>query len=584
MKPSILVVMLDFLVCSLLLFVIGTGGKQTQYATSATPPRGPAIAEEFSPTAITAMQDEWNREYEQQLLLTQLNTQTAANEQLRGRLDETTTTLAQREQSIRQLDASVQGLTQEKTKVEQDRQRIEQTLSTVATQLARVNEERQQLQKEGQATKENLTRLQTEYSSLQTQQAKLQQERGELQQRAEQLGQTVTSQQATINTLSQEVRASQARVETQLGDVARDQQQMATTLAQLDEFARTLPAAMQQSVAGMQQDQQSLQDNVAGLATAVQGLQASLSAEEQAAIREAVENMTRGQQELQAQLQGLMKSGKGDQIVQSLSTIQSGQEALRQQTTSLSDQIETIKARGPGPYKAVKGARLELKVTIAKLDTMDSTIMRFRSTAFPPVVRVEDGYFIVANYQTFGFAWWALGPANFSMGSVTDLNYTVTRHGETPWSGSLTSTVCALQADPRVVTVALDQLPPGLGTLELAGPAAVLQTDQRKFNVFKTTAAGLSFEVETSPDLADPRYLVIKRALRGIAAWFENPAYRADTGDYVVTNDGKLVGVMVSRERCLILTKDSITTCTATIPLSDKQQFHRAVSQYPKIR
>jgi len=114
--------------------------------------------------------------------------------------------------------------------------------------------------------------------------------------------------------------------------------------------------------------------------------------------------------------------------------------------------------------------------------------------------------------------------------------------------------------------------------------AAVFLTDQRKFNVFKTTAAGLSFEVETSPDLADPQYLVIKRTVRGIASWFENPAFRADAGDYVVTSDGKLVGIMVNRERCLILTKDNITGCATTVPLSDKQQFHRAVGQYPRIR
>jgi hypothetical protein len=121
-------------------------------------------------------------------------------------------------------------------------------------------------------------------------------------------------------------------------------------------------------------------------------------------------------------------------------------------------------------------------------------------------------------------------------------------------------------------------------TMDLATPAAVLQTDQRKLQVFKSTAAGLSFEVEISPDLADARYLVIKRALRGVAAWLENPAYRADTGDYVVTADGKCVGIMVSREKCLMLTKELLANCALSLPLGDRQQFPRAVRQYPRLK
>src|ERR1035437_2878598 len=99
MKTSILIVMLDFLVCSLLLFVIGTGGKQTQFATSAPP----AVHEEFSAAAIQAQQEEWNRDYEQQALLTQLKTETTEKEQLQARLSETSAALAAREANLKAL-------------------------------------------------------------------------------------------------------------------------------------------------------------------------------------------------------------------------------------------------------------------------------------------------------------------------------------------------------------------------------------------------------------------------------------------------------------------------------------------------
>jgi hypothetical protein len=84
--------------------------------------------------------------------------------------------------------------------------------------------------------------------------------------------------------------------------------------------------------------------------------------------------------------------------------------------------------------------------------------------------------------------------------------------------------------------------------------------------------------------MADGRYLVIKRPLRGIVAWLENPAYRTEVGDYVVTSEGKLVGLMVTRERCLLLTRENITGCGTAIPLADKSGFQRAVRQVSQAR
>ncbi len=569
MKPSILIVMLDFLVCSLLLFVIGTGGQQTRFATSAPP----AVHEEFSAAAIQAQQEEWNRDYEQQALLAQLKTETAEKEQLRARLNETSATLAARE-------ANLKALTVEKTRVEQAKAQTEQALSNVETQLTRVNAERQRLQQEGETAKESLAKLQTELTGLQAEQGKLQQERAQLAQHAEQLGQTVASQQATINTLSGEVRASQARMEAQLGDVARGQQEMGTTLTQLDAFARTLPATIQKNVADVHDQQQAMQQDFAALADNFKDLQSGLNADEKVRLMQTVADVAKGQQELQSRLDTLIKGGPGQQIGQSLNTIEAGQEALRQQTAKLGEQIESIKARGPGPFKAVKGARLELLTAIAKRDARDNTTWRFKSAAYPPVINVDGRSFIVANYQTLGLAWWGIGDD----GEFSELKYTVDRAGDPPWSGALTTSACALRADPHVMAIELDRPVPGLTTMELAGPDAVLQTDLGKLHVFKSTAAGLSFEADTSPDLSDGRYLVVKRQLRGVAAWFENPANRADVGDYVVTADGKLVGIMVSREKCFVLSKSNLTNCALSIPLADKQQFQRAVQQYPRVK
>ncbi|HVM61229.1 MAG TPA: hypothetical protein VMV72_10215 [Verrucomicrobiae bacterium] len=559
MKTSILIVMLDFLVCSLLLFVIGTGGEHTQFETSA--PRTARVHEEFTPAAMQAQQEAWNRDYEQQSLLSQLNAASTENLQLRTRLNETTTSLAQRE-------ANLKAVTEEKAQTEKK-------LSTVEQQLTRVTEERRKAQQEGEAAKETLAKLQSE-------EARLQQERSQLTQQTQQLGQTVASQQATISTLSQQVLASQARVETQLSDVAKGQEEMGSTLAQLNDFARTLPATIQQNVAGVHDEQQAMQQNLAAMAEDVKGLRSALNGDERAGLGQAMEDIAKSQQDLQSKLDALMRAGQGDQIAQSLNAIEAGQDALRQQTAKLGDQIETIKARGPGPYKAVKGARLNLQVALAKSDPNDRSFVRhFRSATYPPVVSVDGRSYVVANDHTLGFDWWALG----GEGELTQLSYAVGRAGDTPWSAPLPGPACALRGNPHVIAVELGQPASGATTMELAGTDAALQADaQHRLYIFKSTAAGLSCDVDTAPDLSDAHYLVVKRAMRGVAAWFENPAYRADTGDYVVTSDGKLVGIMISRERCFILTKDAFADCVVSVSLNDGRQFLRGIEQFQKLK
>lgn len=570
MKPSILVVMLDFLVCSLLLFVIGTGGQRTQFATSAPP----ATHAEFSAAALQAQQEEWNRDYEQQTLLTKLQAETTEKEQLRTRLTETSATLAAREENLR-------TLTQEKTRVEQAKAQTEQALAGVETQLGRVVAERVKLQQEGAAAKERLGQLQTELAGLQTQQAQLQQERAALAQHAEQLGQTVASQQTTISALSDEVRASQARAETQLADIARGQQALGTNMAQLTELTRALPAALQQGVAGVQQSQQTMQQDLAALADALRELQAGLNPEERARLLRAVGDVARGQQDLGTQLDTLIKSGQNDKFGRSLNNLETGQDALRAQTTRLGEQIESIKSRGPGPYQAVKGARIELTAALVGRSAAETASARFKSVVFPPVVRVDGRAVIVTGQPTLGFPWLAAQVSANPQFELAELQYTVRRSGDTAAPVPLTAAACVLRDNPRVVTVVLEAPPAGLTTMELATPAAVFATEQRKLHVFKTTAVGLSFEVEVVPDLADNRYAVVKRALRGLGTWLENPAYRADAGDYVVTGDGRLVGLMVSREKLLLLTKENLLSCALSIPLTDRQQFPRTIRQIP---
>jgi len=103
-KPSILVVDARF-PGVLAVAVRDRHGRQTdQYATSATPPRGQTVAEEFRRRPSQRCRTNGNREYEQQLLLTELSTQTAENRTTaRPAHGDRRPTLAQREQTVRRV-------------------------------------------------------------------------------------------------------------------------------------------------------------------------------------------------------------------------------------------------------------------------------------------------------------------------------------------------------------------------------------------------------------------------------------------------------------------------------------------------
>jgi hypothetical protein len=519
MKPSILVVMLDFLVCSLLFFV---GGPEN---ASPTPGKnrtaGPVqVHEAFAAPAMQALQEEWNRDYEQQQLLARLSAETAAKEELRANLAATTATLAARQRETEEKTQALTALAAAKSQVEQDRTRLAQNLSKVETQLVQLTSAHGELAKEKSA----------------------------LAVRAEQLGQTVANQATTIKTLAEDVRSSQARLERQVAETS--------------------------------DEQRALQDTIAGLAAALEAMRADLNTGEQEELTRTVAQVAKGQHELQSSVQELVKAGPG--MAAGIETLQSGQSALREQTAALAKQVETIQARKPGPYKAVKAARLELRTSLAKRENSDAPVSRFSAVSYPPVVNVGGRSLIVVQSQKLGLEWWALTGSDTG-GDLLELKYTANRNTEPAWSASLAGPLSVLKADPRVATIALPADAPGVTTLELAGGEAVF-SDTRKLHVFKSNAAGLSFEVEVSPDLADGRYLLLKRPLRGVVAWLENPAYRAEAGDYVVTTDGKLVGIMLNREKCVILTAENLSNYASTIPLDDRRRFQQTVQRLPSLR
>ena len=77
MRPALLVIIMDFLVSSLLLFISGPGSREEGLPRRSAA-RGPTAAEtapELAPAAILDMEQQWSREYQQQLAETKISSQ-----------------------------------------------------------------------------------------------------------------------------------------------------------------------------------------------------------------------------------------------------------------------------------------------------------------------------------------------------------------------------------------------------------------------------------------------------------------------------------------------------------------------------
>lgn len=539
MKPSILIVMLDFLVCSLLLFVAGSPGSP-----AARPAPSGAVHDAFSAAALEQQQQEWNREYERTRLVAQLDRESAMRQQLETRLAATTAALTDREAQLR-------ILTVEQLRLQQLQQQTEQARRVVEEQLVRVEAERARLAGEGAAMKEQLARIEAEHR-------RLLQEKSELAKRAAQLGETVASQQATITLLSEEVRAAQRRMESQLGEVLRGQAALNDTLTQLETFTRQVPAQFQAALTSFGEDQRRMQDDIATLLTAARELQSALGTEERARLMNAVEDLQRGQQQLNEHLRGMLQAGGAVGLSDALGALQAGQLALTEQTARLAEHLEAAQAQKPGPHRALRPARLEWRTEMKARHRRDGTELRFRAQAFPPSVQIGERVGVFLPAHVMGLNWRGVGPDY----EIVEIQHVLRRHGEVVWSGRLSAATCTLADEARLVFVPLPDTIPDLEPLRVADAGGVVD----QLYVFKSTAAGLSFITETAVDLADHRYRVLKQPLRGVAAWFENPAYRGQLGDVLITPDGRLAGILVARDRAYLVTPRTVLDCP--MPLS----------------
>ncbi|MCX6907862.1 MAG: hypothetical protein NTY01_07460 [Verrucomicrobia bacterium] len=696
MKPSILVVIFDFLVSSLLLFVIGAG-TPSQITQLNRPAGESSLAGEFSPAAVAVMEAEWRASYDEQWKDLQLASKTEKNKQLfstvevlNKHLEQSKTENARRGKTIESLQSETQAKTEELGRLDgqlretqqrreqlqaslrntesdlqqsrgdsallrQKKTELEGQLATSTTREKQLTEQGGQLQKQVAAMEQHKADLRKEVADKQTTIAGLQKQLGELIQRQSDISGQMKSQQAqtdkqfqamaqTIKTQAKEIdRFLQAQTETlnniqrtqtnisglmrlqlteadkrsreitqtvrveteKLGSglrkqdeklagiqsttqatlqevkqlqtalteqsaiLRRQQEGLKTSLGEMKAEIEKLPKEMKENFASMTNIQQRVVATASSLGEAAQLLRQTMTSQEGSNTVSSLMALAKEQREIQQGILAMAKASKGEVKSRDVEDVRARQKALEDKVAGLGRDLEGISTRMRGPFAAVCAARMEVAVAMTEKDTLspdDHASWR----VFSPVFNSKQGAFVAAHYSRIGLNW----PEIINDNDLSEVSITIGRPpGENRWSEAFRDRLLALQEDPQVVLI---PLPIGRANsqtaMPLIGRAGLQRRGTGELRLFKATTSGLSFEANASPNMADPRYLVLK-GLSWTAKTFSPADAQAESGDFITTNEGSLIGIMVDERRCYVLDEAALGDIRFSLPVSSPIAF-----------
>lgn len=264
MKPALLVIIMDFLVSSLLLFISGPGVPSRIRRPAAKAPVAVA-APEFAPAAMLEMEQQWAQEYQQQLAAARLATQAEQLAALTGhahmlaehkerlenrvtaqeaQLTENQTAMAalraeraRQEESLRQAQEARQALAAERDAVAAQKADVARRLQEALSQQNALAE--QALQMRARLVQQEET-IQRQSETLTNQQAAMQRELHDLAASQRHIGDTADLILRDQSALRTDLVAGNAALGAKISTIQTQQQAMASGLNQVDaKLART---------------------------------------------------------------------------------------------------------------------------------------------------------------------------------------------------------------------------------------------------------------------------------------------------------------------------------------------------------
>lgn len=611
MRPSLLVIIMDFLVSSLLLFVSGPGSREGGVAQRAI--HGPTAAEtapEFAPAAVVEMEQQWAREYQQQLAETKISTQAeqlaaldargrelaAARAHLSEQVAQQSSELNRRQTAITQMTMSIAELRAERARQDAALEQTKQQAAKLAEEKNTVSAARDALQQQAEqlaaakaATEKKLSETEAQRQTAAEQAAQLRRRLTEQTVTIQRQNETLASQQQTIREDLRGLAQTQTRIEDKAEAIRRGQADMQNALARFQTFAAGLPQEWKDSAQQIAAQQVRLTGAVSGLTALVHSQSPAQGNVERQTVNDRIEALTGLNRELNRQLSTLATTGLDTgRLGEDLRAVRRQQQELQEEIGGLASKLGEMETRQIGPFAKFRDARLAIRTSLAavKIGGMDApgpAPSTFTATTYAPLLYAGGRFWLVVHVGDLGVTWRDLDT------DLDKLNFSAIVPGLQAVPLLLHGPAHTLATEPRLALLDLRQEPAIMAALAdrsrvkpamLLGRAGLEKRGVRDLYVFKRTAEGLGFAVDIAPDLGHPGYLLLRNTYNRFINFLttqlvSTAAQRPEAGDFVVTSEGAVVGVMVNAERAYVLADADITTGGRAISLATPRDFAR---------
>jgi len=381
-----------------------------------------------------------------------------------------------------------------------------------------------------------------------------------------------------------EMAQGQKVIAERLGQMQSSQTDLQSSLETLEKFARELPPEMQKQTNRLLEAQTQMQHNAEALLPVLERLAQDRKAEVNKALAQKMEVLLAQQKKLQQDLQALATKSPDPQAAgERLQETGKGQEAMAKGLKDLADKVEELEAKKSRFFLSFREARVELMTRMKERNVWPKSWIKtddiWQKEIYPPALVLNNRQFIVAYYQDVGLHWSEID------GNVYEISFTLGKRGDAPFSFPLSGPIHILDKERHIVLIDLTPRDPGdarvlsqIKPMQMISRPNLEKRGTKQIYLFKRTLQGLSFEVEASLDMQDAHHLIVKR----------NPAARKadrfipEAGDFLVTAEGEMVGMMIDQERGYLLSAETLALSGTVIPLDDIKAFAARASRYQR--
>ncbi len=160
-----------------------------------------------------------------------------------------------------------------------------------------------------------------------------------------------------------------------------------------------------------------------------------------------------------------------------------------------------------------------------------------------PLVNLGNRNFLVTEFRTLELDWWKIQYDR----NIATLRYDIRKPGAADEDSLRALSMIALDAEPRMCLV-IAQDTPVEEALKPIGMRTLKEERLSRALLFDRYSANRSLRVEVTPSLSD-NFLIVKTA---------EPAsrMRIRQGDYLLTENGRFIGVMIDSEHCFVMPEE----------------------------